>query len=454
ARLAAGEARGGAGRGGAGRGAGRGGGRGLPGGGGAQHRRPGAQVRHGGHRAGRPGGATPDRRGPAGPAAEPDQADRLGGAQQLAQGNRAAAPGRGRRDEHAERGGQPGRARRGAGLRHRCHRVRPARARLQAGAGERRHRPHPSPRGAADRPRPPGRARRVRAGRDAAQPGLGGPARRPRRRRRGGPAAARRCPDLGRPAHRRRGARCPRHRGTAPAGRPGGHRPLRRAGANVDAMASGAEHLRPRLHAYLVAHASPPDALPRDLIAETAARFPDRVVFQIGPEQGTFMTMLAGIMGARHAVEVGTFTGYSSICLARGLADGGKLLCCDVSAEWTAIARRYWERAGLADRIELRLGPGLDTLRALPSTAEIDLAFIDADKSGYLGYYEELLPRLRTNGLLIFDNVLWSGLVADAATTDDQTLALRALNDHVAADPRVETVMLGVADGLLLARQR
>jgi len=211
--------------------------------------------------------------------------------------------------------------------------------------------------------------------------------------------------------------------------------------------------LTPAVYEYLVAHSAPPDDVLRDLAAETATLGPVSVM-QVAVEQGAFLTLLARLMGARRIVEVGTFTGYSAICLARGLADGGRLLCCDVSAEWTAIARRYWERAGLADRIELRLGPGLDTLRALPSTAEIDLAFIDADKSGYLGYYEELLPRLRPNGLLIFDNVLWSGLVADAATTDDQTLALRALNDHVAADPRVETVMLSVADGLLLARKR
>ena len=160
-------------------------------------------------------------------------------------------------------------------------------------------------------------------------------------------------------------------------------------------MASGSEHLRPHLHAYLVAHSSPPDALLRDLIAETAERFPDRVVFQIGPEQGTFMTMLAGMMGARQAVEVGTFTGYSSICLARGLADGGQLLCCDVSEEWTSLAHAYWRKAGLADRIELRLGPALDTLRALPADLRIDLAFIDADKQGYRGYWEELVPRMR-----------------------------------------------------------
>src|SRR5690349_17011030 len=170
--------------------------------------------------------------------------------------------------------------------------------------------------------------------------------------------------------------------------------PARIRGANLDPMASGSEHLRPNLHEYLVAHSSPPDSLLRDLIAETAERFPDRVVFQIGPEQGTFMTMLASLMGARQMVEVGTFTGYSSLCLARGLADGGKLLCCDVSEEWTALARAYWQKAGLADRIELRLGPALGTLRAPPAGRWIDLAFIDADKRGYLGYLEGPVPRV------------------------------------------------------------
>src|SRR5215469_4803056 len=132
------------------------------------------------------------------------------------------------------------------------------------------------------------------------------------------------------------------------------------------------------------------DLLLRDLIAETTERFPSRVIYQIGPEQGTFMTMLTGLMGARHAIEVGTFTGYSSICLARGMAADGKLICCDISEEWTSLARAYWQKAGLADRIELRLGPALDTLRALPAGATLDLAFIDADKTGYAGYWEEL----------------------------------------------------------------
>jgi caffeoyl-CoA O-methyltransferase len=207
------------------------------------------------------------------------------------------------------------------------------------------------------------------------------------------------------------------------------------------------------VYEYLVAHSAPPDDVLRDLAEETAALGPVSMM-QVAVEQGAFLTMLARLMGARRAVEIGTFTGYSSICIARGLADGGRLLCCDVSEEWTAIARRYWTRAGLDDRIELRLGPGLDTLRALPREPAIDLVFIDADKPGYRSYYEELLPRVRPNGLFVFDNVLWSGAVADPAVQDDNTRALRALADHVRQDARVDEVMLAVADGLLLARKR
>jgi caffeoyl-CoA O-methyltransferase len=207
------------------------------------------------------------------------------------------------------------------------------------------------------------------------------------------------------------------------------------------------------MYEYLVAHSAPPDDVLRDLAEETAALGPVSMM-QVAVEQGAFLTMLARLMGARRAIEICTFTGYSSICIARGLADGGRLLCCDVSEEWTAIARRYWTRAGLDDRIELRLGPGLDTLRALPREPAIDLVFIDADKPGYRDYYEELLPRVRPNGLFVFDNVLWSEAVADPAVQDDNTRALRALAAHVRQDAPVDEVMLAIADGLLLARKR
>lgn len=208
-----------------------------------------------------------------------------------------------------------------------------------------------------------------------------------------------------------------------------------------------------RLYAYLLEQRTPDDELLGELRAETVAFAGPRAGMQIAPQQGTFLTLLAALMGARQAIELGTFTGYSAICLARGLADGGRLLACDVSAESAAVARKYWERAGLAARIELRLGPALDTLRALPLEPFLDLAFVDADKVGYVAYYEELLPRLRPGGLLVADNVLWSGRVVDRTDTDADTVALRRFNAHVAADRRVQSVMLAVADGLTLARK-
>jgi caffeoyl-CoA O-methyltransferase len=165
------------------------------------------------------------------------------------------------------------------------------------------------------------------------------------------------------------------------------------------------------------------------------------------------MTMLAGLMGARQAIEVGTFTGYSSLCLARGLADGGKLICCDINEEWTTLARTYWQKAGLADRIELRLGPALDTLRALPAGASFDLAFIDADKRGYRGYWEELVPRMRPGGLVMVDNTLLHGRIFEA-TPDPDAQAIKEFNEYVLTDDRVEVVMLPVGDGITLARAK
>ena len=218
-------------------------------------------------------------------------------------------------------------------------------------------------------------------------------------------------------------------------------------------MASGAEHLAPGLHEYLVSHSTAPDALLRDLMAETAARFPDRARLQIGPEQGTFMTMLAGLMGARHVIEVGTFTGYSSICLARGMAADGRLICCDISEEWTSLARAYWQKAGLADRIDLRLGPALDTLRALPSAAALDLAFIDADKTAYAAYWEEIVPRTRPGGVILVDNTLLHGRIFHAEP-DPDAVAIRQFNEHVLAEDRVVLAMLPVGDGLTVARRK
>ena len=212
-------------------------------------------------------------------------------------------------------------------------------------------------------------------------------------------------------------------------------------------------HLSPALHAYLVAHGSPPDAVQEELIRETRG-LGGIARMQIAPEQGAFMTLLARLLGARRAVEVGTFTGYSALCIARGLGEGGRLLACDTSEAWTAIARRAWEKAGVAGRIELRLGPALDTLRALPDEETFDLGFIDADKPAYPDYYEEILRRLRPGGVILADNVLWSGRVADPTADDPQTEAIRTFNRKVAADPRVDKVMLPIADGLTLVRKR
>jgi caffeoyl-CoA O-methyltransferase len=209
----------------------------------------------------------------------------------------------------------------------------------------------------------------------------------------------------------------------------------------------------PELHEYILEHSALPDDVQRSLMEETAKL--GRISgMQIGPEQGAFMTMLTRLVGATLAVEVGTFTGYSSLCIARGLAPGGRLICCDVSEEWTAIGRRHWETAGVADRIDLRIAPAIETLRSLPKERSVDLGFIDADKSGYVGYYEELVARLRPNGVLLVDNVLWSGRVIDSEANDDDTVAIRAFNDHVVADQRVDVVMLPIGDGLTLARMK
>jgi caffeoyl-CoA O-methyltransferase len=211
--------------------------------------------------------------------------------------------------------------------------------------------------------------------------------------------------------------------------------------------------LTPGVHDYLLAHAPPLDDVQRDLIAETEA-LGDISMMQIAPEQGVFMALLTRLIGARRAVEVGTFTGYSSLSIARALPDDGTLLCCDVSEEWTAVARSYWERAGVDAKIELRIAPALDTLRSLPGGEQFDFAFIDADKENYPNYYEEVLARLRPNGVILVDNTLWMGAVIDPKATDEQTNTIREFNDAVATDDRVDSVILTVGDGLTLVRKR
>jgi caffeoyl-CoA O-methyltransferase len=207
------------------------------------------------------------------------------------------------------------------------------------------------------------------------------------------------------------------------------------------------------LHAYMVAHGTPPDEIGRALIEETQV-LGDISVMQIAPEQGAFMTLFARILGAQRAIEIGTFTGYSALCLARGLSDDGELICCDVSEEWTSVGRRYWEKAGVSHKIDLRIAPAIETLAGLPQEPKFDLAFIDADKGGYIAYFEALMPLIRKGGVILVDNVLWMGAVVDAAENSEDTVSIRRFNDLVAADPRVECVMLPIADGLTLLRKR
>ncbi len=208
------------------------------------------------------------------------------------------------------------------------------------------------------------------------------------------------------------------------------------------------------LRSYLTASTTPIDDVLRDLRRETAEQLGGRAEMQIASEQGAFLTSLAAAMGAQRIVEVGTFTGYSALCFARGLAPGGRLECFDVSTDWTAMARRYWERAGVADRVQLTIGPAAESLQALAADPPVDIAFVDADKTGYPAYVELLLPKLRTGGLLLLDNTLRNGAVLpSAASRDEGTRVIAELNTALAADPRVATVLLPIADGLTMVRK-
>ena len=215
-----------------------------------------------------------------------------------------------------------------------------------------------------------------------------------------------------------------------------------------------ADIIDPAIGAYLLTHCTPPDEVLRDLAAETAAAFPGPSGMQISADEGALLTMLVRLVGARTAVEVGVFTGFSGLCIARGLPADGRLLCCDVSEEWTSVARRYWARAGVADKIDLRIAPAAETLKALPADPVIDFAFVDADKTGYRTYYDELLPRLRPGGLMVLDNTLQNGRVVDPAENGAAVVAIRQINDAIAADERVDSVLLPVRDGVTLVRKR
>ena len=213
--------------------------------------------------------------------------------------------------------------------------------------------------------------------------------------------------------------------------------------------------LTPELADYVRASSDAPDDVAAELLAETA-RMAERgeapATFQIAAEQGTFMQLLTRALGVRQAIEIGTFTGYSALCIARGLPEDGSLICLDRNPEWTAVAQRFWARAGLESRIELRLGDALPSLRDIPAEETFDLAFVDADKTGYPAYVQELYPRMVTGGLVLLDNTLRGGRVLAPDSDDDR--AVVQLNADLAADPRWETVLLPLADGLTMLRKR
>jgi caffeoyl-CoA O-methyltransferase len=218
-------------------------------------------------------------------------------------------------------------------------------------------------------------------------------------------------------------------------------------------MANEFTPLTTELHSYIVEHGARQDDVLRRLAAETA-ELGSIAVMQIAPEQGAFMTLMARAIRARRALELGTFTGYSAICVARGLPDNGELITCDINEQWTGIARRYFDEAGVADKIDLRIGPALATLREMSADEPFDFAFIDADKSEYPDYYEECLRLLRPGGLAMLDNVFRGGSVLDTDDDDPRNVATRVVNERIAADDRVDVAMLPVADGITLALKR
>lgn len=217
--------------------------------------------------------------------------------------------------------------------------------------------------------------------------------------------------------------------------------------------ASRADVVDQELADYISAHSTKPDQVQRQLMTATEERTGGASRMQIGGDQGTFFEILASSIGARNAIEIGTFTGYSALSLARGLGPTGRLICCDVSEEWTAIAREHWQLAGVADRIDLRIAPALETIATLPAGTQFDMAFIDADKTNYANYFEALLPLIRTGGVILVDNTLWSRRVLDPKEQDADTAALGAFNKRVAVDDRVRCVIIPMGDGVTLLQK-
>jgi predicted O-methyltransferase YrrM len=219
-------------------------------------------------------------------------------------------------------------------------------------------------------------------------------------------------------------------------------------------MTAKSTFVDPAIQEYIIANVVREHSILRELRDETARHPHARM--QIGPEQGQLMQLLAHTIGARRYLEIGVFTGYSALAMALALPDDGYVLACDVNEEFTAIARRYWQAAGVSPKIDLQLAPALETLASarVQNGEPFDIAFIDADKVNVGNYYERALELVRPGGLILVDNVLWSGAVLDASTSDPDTLALRELNARVGRDERVDVALLPVCDGLLIARKR
>jgi predicted O-methyltransferase YrrM len=204
-----------------------------------------------------------------------------------------------------------------------------------------------------------------------------------------------------------------------------------------------------QLHDYMVAHGMPLDEIATELVAETQGLGRASVMLTT-PDQAALLTTLTRLISARRAVEIGTFTGFSALAISRGLPADGRLICLDVDDEWTSIGRKYWERAGVADKIDLRIGDAHQSVTELDG--EFDLAFIDADKDWYIQYFEAVLPRIRPNGLMLFDNTLAGGRVV--GVHDEDPVDRKEFNAHIAKDGRVDVVMLGIGDGLTLVRKK
>lgn len=221
-------------------------------------------------------------------------------------------------------------------------------------------------------------------------------------------------------------------------------------------MSNRTLNLDERLHEYLLSVSLREPAILRRLREETAA-MPEHNM-QIAPEQGQFMALLVQLTGVRRAIEIGTFTGYSALAVALAMPDDGRVVCCDTSEEYTDIARKYWDEAGVADKIELRIAPALETLDELLDDPDqprnFDFAFIDADKTNYDNYFERCFDLLKSDGLVAIDNTLWGGKVADTSDLDEDTVAIRALNEKLYADDRIDLSLVPIADGLTLCRKR